>query len=144
MLEADRNGKPAAWRWLVPTPGDRPLAGRRPADWLTDSALFGFAVALGGLAQAGLWHSHAALLDGIDLGSGLLACLALWRRRANPVVVMLLAFGAAWFSPLALGAGLVAIGTAASRMGAGHFCWSRCSPCSAASCFHWSTRQPAR
>ena len=90
-------------------------AARRPADWLADSALFGFAVTLGALAQAELWPSHGVLLDWIDLGSGVLACLALWWRRAHPVAVMLVAFGAAWFSPLALGAGLVAIGTAASR-----------------------------
>ena len=94
---------------------DRP-AGRRTADWLADSALFGFAVALGGLALAELWHSHGVLLDGIDLGSGVLACLALWWRRAYPVAVTLVVFGAAWFSPLAQGAALVAIGTAASRV----------------------------
>jgi len=90
-------------------------AARRPAGWLADSALFGFAVALGGLALADLWHSHGVLLDWIDLGSGVLACLALWWRRAYPVAVMVVVFGAAWFSPLALGAALVAIGTAASR-----------------------------
>ena len=100
----------------MPPDGQPPLAaGRRPADWLADSLLFGFAVALGGLAQAQLWHSHGVLLDGIDLASGVLACVALWWRRAHPVAVMLVAFGAAWFSPLALGAGLVAIGTAAFR-----------------------------
>ena len=93
-----------------------PAAGRRPADWLADSALFGFAVALGGLALAALWRSHGVLLDGIDLGSGVLACLALCWRRAYPVAVTLVVFAAAWFSPLAQGAALVAIGTAASRV----------------------------
>ena len=86
------------------------------ADWLADLALFGFAVAVGGLALAELWHSHGVLLDGIDLGFGVLACLALWWRRAYPAAVALVVFGAAWFSPLALGAALVAIGTAASRV----------------------------
>jgi signal transduction histidine kinase len=102
---------------LVP-PGvtGRPGAVRRPADWLADLALFGFAVALGSLAQAALWHGHGVLLDGIDLGSGALACVALWWRRDYPVAVTLVAFGAASFSPLALGAGLVAIGTAAARV----------------------------
>ena len=116
MLGLTRDdGRAARWR-LLPPDGQPPLvAGRRPVDWLADSALFGFAVALGGLAQAQLWRSHGVLLDGIDLASGVLACLALWWRRAHPVAVMLVAFGAAWFSPLALGAGLVAIGTAASR-----------------------------
>ena len=93
-----------------------PTGGRAPADWLADLALFGFAVTLGGLALAELWHSHGVLLDGIDLGSGVLACLALWWRRAYPAAVTLVVFGAAWFSPLALGAALVAIGTAASRV----------------------------
>jgi signal transduction histidine kinase len=109
------DGRRAA-RWRLPPGGQRrPAGGRRTADWLADSALFGFAVALGGLAMAALWHSHGVLLDGIDLVSGVLACLALWWRRAYPVAVTLVAFGAAWFSPLALGAALVAIGTAASR-----------------------------
>jgi signal transduction histidine kinase len=101
----------------VPPPGQRPLAaGRRPADWLAHSALFGFAVALGGLALAALWHSHGVLLDEIDLGFGVLACLALWWRRTYPAAVTLIVFGAAWFSPLAQGAALVAAGTAASRV----------------------------
>jgi signal transduction histidine kinase len=94
----------------------RPAAGRWPADWLADSALFGFAVALGGLALAALWHSHGVLLDGIDLGSGVLACLALCWRRAYPAAITLVVFAAAWFSPLAQGAALVTIGTAASRV----------------------------
>ena len=93
---------PAACCWLL--------------DWLADSALFGFAVAVGGLALAELWHTHGVLLDGIDLGSGVLACLALWWLRAYPAAVALVVFGAAWFSPLAQGAALVAIGMAASRV----------------------------
>ena len=116
MLGLTRDDRRAArWR-LLPPVGQPPLAAsRRSADWLADSALFGFAVVLGGLAQADLWHSHGVLLDGIDLGAGVIACLALRWRRAYPVAVTLVAFGAAWFSPLALGAGLVAMGTVASR-----------------------------
>ena len=116
MIRLTRDGRRTARRWLLP-PGvqGRPLAGRQ-ADWLADSALFGFAVALGGLALAALWRSHGVLLDGIDLGSGVLACLALCWRRAYPVAVTLVVFAAAWFSPLAQGAALVAIGTAASRV----------------------------
>jgi signal transduction histidine kinase len=115
MLGLTRDDRPAA-RWLPPLRGQHPpAAGRRPTDWLADSALFGFAVALGGLALAGLWYSHGVLLDWIDLGFGVLACVALWWRRAYPVAVTLVAFGAVSFSPLALGAALVAIGTAASR-----------------------------
>jgi signal transduction histidine kinase len=117
MLGLTRDGRRAARWWLLP-PGvqGRPAAGRPPADWLADSALFGFAVALGGLALAALWRSHGVLLDGIDLGSGVLACLALCWRRAYPVAVTLVVFAAAWFCPLAQGAALVAIGTAASRV----------------------------
>jgi signal transduction histidine kinase len=103
-------------RLLPPGITGRLGADRRPADWLADAALFGFAVALGGLAQAALWHSHGMLLDAIDLGAGVLACLALWWRRDYPVAVTLIAFGAAAFSPLALGAGLVAVGTAAAMV----------------------------
>jgi signal transduction histidine kinase len=103
MLELIRDDKRAAW-W------QRVLPGR-----LADLALFGFAVALGGLALGYLWHSHGEVLDVLDLVSGVVACLALWWRRDYPVPVTLVAFGAAWFSPLALGAGLVAMGTAASR-----------------------------
>ena len=116
MLGLTRDGRRAA-RWRLP-PGvqGRPAGGRRPADWPADSALFGFAVTLGGLALAELWHSHGVLLDWIDLGSGVLACLALWWRRAYPAAVALVVFGAAWFSPLAQGAALVAVGTAASRV----------------------------
>jgi signal transduction histidine kinase len=116
MLGLTRDGRREA-RWRLP-PGvqGRPAAGRRPADWLADLALFGFAVTLGGLALAELWHSHGVLLDGIDLGSGVLACLALWWRRARPAAVTLVVFAAAWFSPLAQGAALVAMGTAASRV----------------------------
>jgi signal transduction histidine kinase len=117
MAELTRDGRRAAWWRLAPAPGERPLAGGRwPGDWLADAALFVFAAGLGGLAQAALWRDHGALLDGIDLASGVLACLALWWRRAHPAAVTVVAFGAAWFSPLALGAGLVAMGTAASRM----------------------------
>jgi signal transduction histidine kinase len=117
MLGLTRDGRRAA-RWRLPPPGvqGRPAAGRWPADWLADSALFGFAVALGGLALAALWHSHGVLLDGIDLGSGVLACLALCWRRAYPAAITLVVFAAAWFSPLAQGAALVTIGTAASRV----------------------------
>jgi len=77
--------------------------------------LFVFAAVLGGLALGGLWHSHGEVLDAVDLVFGVLACLALWTRRSRPVVVVAAVAAAAFFSPLALGAALVAICTAASR-----------------------------
>jgi signal transduction histidine kinase len=86
-----------------------------PAGRLADGALFAFAVVLGGVTQGYLWHSHGPVLDWLDVAVGAAACVALWWRRAHPVAVFVLAIAAAAFSPLALGAGLVAVGTAASR-----------------------------
>ena len=88
------------------------LAGGR----LADSALFAFAVVLGGITQGYLWHSHGVVLDAVDVAAGAVACLALWWRRVHPMAVFVLAFAANTFSPLALGAGLVAVCTAASRL----------------------------
>ena len=88
------------------------LAGGR----LADAALFAFAVVLGGITQGYLWHSHGLVLDAVDVAAGAVACLALWWRRAHPMAVFVLAFAANTFSPLALGAGLVAVCTAASRL----------------------------
>jgi signal transduction histidine kinase len=117
MLEFTRDGRRAArWQQLLPGGTQPPLGtGLWPAGRLADSALFGFAAAVGGLALGYLWHSHGEVLDALDLASGVVACLALWWRRGYPVAVTLVAFGAGWFSPLALGAVLVALGTAASR-----------------------------
>ena len=75
-----------------------------------------FAVVLGGITQGYLWHSHGMVLDAVDVAAGAVACLALWWRRAHPMAVFVLAFAANTFSPLALGAGLVAVCTAASRL----------------------------
>ena len=83
---------------------------------LADTVLFAFAVVLGGITQGYLWHSHGVVLDGVDVAAGAVACLALWWRRAHPMGVFVLAFAANTFSPLALGAGLVAVCTAASRL----------------------------
>jgi signal transduction histidine kinase len=94
----------------------RPQAGRSlPFGRLADGALFAFAIVLGGVAQGYLWHSHGQVLDWLDVAAGVVACVALWWRRAHPVTVFVLALAANTFSPLALGAGLVALGTAAAR-----------------------------
>ena len=116
MATTPQTGRRAApWRHL-PVFGE-PLAGRSlPAGRLGDGALFAFAVALGGITQGYLWHSHGPVLDWLDVAAGAVACLALWWRRAHPMAVFVVAFAAAAFSPLALGAGLVAVGTAASRL----------------------------
>ena len=95
--------------------GGQAPRGRAPGDRLADAALFACAAVLGGIAFASLWHSHGIGLDIADLAVGVVACLALWWRRAYPVGVFLLVLAAAVFSPLALCAGLVAVGTVASR-----------------------------
>jgi signal transduction histidine kinase len=82
---------------------------------VTDWALFAFAVGLGGLTFGFLWHTHGEVLDAVDLAVGVVACLALWWRRDHPLAVYLVAFGASALSPLAQGAGLVAVCTAGTR-----------------------------
>jgi len=115
MTTTPHTGKPgAAWRYL-PVIRQRPANRSLPAGRLTDGTLFAFAVLLGGVTQGYLWHSHGLVLDWLDVAVGVVACVALWWRRARPVTVFVLAFGAAAFSPLALGAGLAAVGTAAAR-----------------------------
>ena len=89
--------------------GDRSSRNR-----VVDGALFGFAVVMGVLAFAYVWHSHGVVVNSLDLAIGVLACLALWVRRSLPGAV-LATIAAAAFSPLAAGAGLVAVGTAATR-----------------------------
>src|SRR5215831_1905433 len=108
--------RPAApWLRALLASGPHPQRGARSAaDWLADSALFVFAAGLGGLALSGLWHSHSGLVDALDLVFGTLGCLALWARRSHPMAVLVVTMVAV-FSPLALGAALVAIGTAVSR-----------------------------
>ncbi len=105
----------APWRRL-PVFRELPVGRSLPAGRPADGALFGFAVVLGGITQAYLWRSHGVILDALDVAAGVVACLALWWRRAHPIAVFLLAFAANTFSPLALGAGLVAVCTAASRL----------------------------
>jgi signal transduction histidine kinase len=111
------DGRVAGWQRALRPGGRYPRsAGRTSRDWLADAVLFGFAAGLGGLALGYLWRSHGEVLDLLDLAAGVVACLSLWWRRARPVPVILVAFGASSFSPLALGAGLVAIGIAAAHL----------------------------
>jgi signal transduction histidine kinase len=111
------NGRTARWWRTLPAAGWPPPFGRWPAAGrLVDAGLFLFAVGLGGLAMSYLWHTHGEFLDAVDLAAGSVACLALWQRRSHPVGVFVLAFVAGSISPLAAGASLVAICTAASRV----------------------------
>jgi signal transduction histidine kinase len=116
MTTTPETGERAApWRHL-PVLREPPATRGLPAGRLADGALFAFAVALGGITQGYLWHSHGVVLDTVDVAAGAVACLALWWRRAHPMAVFVLACAASTFSPLATGAGVVAIGTAASRL----------------------------
>ena len=116
MATTPQTAKRAApWRHLPVFRGP-PAARSLPAGRLADGALFAFAVVLGGITQGYLWHSHGMVLDAVDVAAGAVACLALWWRRDHPMAVFVLAFAANTFSPLALGAGLVAVCTAASRL----------------------------
>ena len=109
-----RDGRPARWRRALlaswPPPGDAGAPRDRLANW----ALFAFAAGLGAVALGPLWHTHGAALDWLDVAAGVLACLAVWARRSVLATAVMLAASA--FSPLALGAGLVAICAAASRV----------------------------
>jgi signal transduction histidine kinase len=105
----------ARWRpW--PAFSDPPAGASLPGSRLADGALVAGAAVLGGITLASLWHGHGIVLDAVDLAAGAVACLALWWRRACPVAVCLLVLAAAAFSPLALWAGLAALGTAAARV----------------------------
>jgi signal transduction histidine kinase len=108
------DGRLARWRRALVASWPRPPGGARPArDRLTDWALFAFAAGLGGVALGPLWHTHGVVLDWLDVAAGVLACLAVWARSSLFALVLMLAASA--FSPLALGAGLVAMCAAASR-----------------------------
>jgi signal transduction histidine kinase len=87
-----------------------------PGSRVADAALIAFAVALGGITQVYLWRGHGEVLTLLDVLFGAVACLSLWWRRAYPLAVFVLAFCTNTFSPLALGAGLVALCTVASRV----------------------------
>ena len=108
-------GRLPSWRRaLAASEWQEPGGGRSAGEWVGDAVLFGFAAGLGGLSLGYLWHSHGVVLDGVDLAFGVLACLALWVRRSWPAAVLAV-LAAAAFSPLAIGAALVAIFTAATR-----------------------------
>jgi len=111
----ESGARAALWRHL-PTLSEPPPGRSLPGDRLTDAALIAFAGALGGITQGYLWHIHGEVVDALDLAIGAVACLALWWRRAHPVAVFVVAFGAAVFSPLAQFAALVAVCTVASRV----------------------------
>ncbi len=89
--------------------------GRQPSSRLADGVLFACATALGGFTLGSLWHTYGEVAAWADVVFGAIACLALWWRRSYPMAVFVLSFAAAAISPLGLGAGLVAICTAASR-----------------------------
>jgi signal transduction histidine kinase len=112
---AQLSGRRASWRRALTASGRRkPASGWSAGVWVADAALFAAAALLGALSLRYLWHSHGAVLDALDLAFGVLACLALWIRRSRPTA-MLAVIAAAAFSPLAIGAALVAICSAATH-----------------------------
>lgn len=105
----------ARWRGALTAGGWHDPGGRRSArDWAADAALFAAAAAVGGLASGYLWPTHSLAVNVLGLAAGGLACLALWLRRTRPAAA-LGAIAASAFSPLALGAALIAIFTVAAR-----------------------------
>lgn len=110
MTEITRSATPPALWHRLPDTGRLPSSGA-----LTDWALFASAAVLGGITLGFLWSTHGAVLDSIDLVAGVIACLALWWRRSRPLAVFVIALGASMFSPLALGAAIVAVCSAAAR-----------------------------
>jgi signal transduction histidine kinase len=112
---AQLTGRAEAWqRALVPSEWYESRRGRSASDWVVDSVVFVSAVIVGGFAEAYIWRSHGGLVNALDLVFGALSCLALWVRRSRPMSVLVAAAAGA-FSPLALGAVLVAIFNAAMR-----------------------------
>lgn len=103
----------ARWRHLLLF-SEPPAGTHLPGSRLADGALVTGAIVLGGITTGSLWHTHGVVLDTVDVVAGLVACLALWWRRAHPMAVCLPVLAVAAFSPLALCAGLVAVCTLAS------------------------------
>jgi hypothetical protein len=130
MLGLTRDNRRAAQGQKLPPGAQRPLG---TGLWLTgrlpDSALFGFAAALGGLAFGYLWHSHGEVLDALDLAFGIVACLALWWRRDYPVAVTLVAFGAGSFPRWPWAPRLLPSARPHPAREAVFSFWSRCLPC---------------
>lgn len=88
---------------------------RSGGDLLADWAVVAFSLALGAVTLAYLWGDRGETVDSLDVIFGVLACAALWIRRSRPTETFVVVFVANLFSPLALGAGLVALFNAALR-----------------------------
>lgn len=104
----------ALQRALVPGEWQEPGAPRSATDWLLDSLIFTVAVLVGALTLAHIWSHRGVALNVLDLAFGSAACVALWARRARPLLVVAFASVAAVFA-LAQGAALVAVFNAAVR-----------------------------
>src|SRR5215813_13710622 len=86
-----------------------PRTRRSPRDWLVDSALFAFAVALGLATLVQSKPDHNTFLLVVDVAAGSVACLSVWFRRRYPVGVGTLAVAAGAFSALAAVAATLAV-----------------------------------
>ena len=105
------DGSGFALRWLLPAEfadGDVSRTRRTPQGWVIDILVFCGAVLLGLVAAGLAWNAVpvSALMQGLDLALGALACLSLWWRRRFPLAVALLAVPALVLSTSASGAGI--------------------------------------
>jgi signal transduction histidine kinase len=94
---------------------DAPAGSRSARDWFVDVNLLAFAVAAGAVALATTWDEHSRFAKVLDIALGVIACIALWRRRTQPVPVAVLAIGVSLISSSAGGPALVALFNAALR-----------------------------
>jgi signal transduction histidine kinase len=105
------------WQRLVLPGGlvESANAGRSPRDWVVDVVMFAASLGLGSVVLAGNWDMHPSPTRPLDILGGLVACLALWRRREHPVAVAVLAIALSSVCSLAAGAALAAGFNAAMR-----------------------------
>jgi signal transduction histidine kinase len=98
-------------RGLYADPGE----GRTLRDWFVDATMFLIAVGLGLVALNHFWDGRGAGERTLDVVVGLAACLALWRRRAQPVGVAVVALLVSPVVATAAGAAVLATFSAAIR-----------------------------
>jgi signal transduction histidine kinase len=112
-----QQGTVARWQRALAPRGlyDDAGEGRTARDWLVDVAMFLVALGIGAAATGDVWHGRGAAEQALDVGVGVVACLALWRRRARPVGVAAVALVVSSVFAMAAGAALVAMFNAAIR-----------------------------
>jgi signal transduction histidine kinase len=92
-----------------------PGKGRTLRDWFVDAAMFLVAVGAGIAALNHVWDGSGAGERALDVAVGLATCLTLWRRRAQPVGVAVVALLVSPVVATAAGAAVLAMFSAAIR-----------------------------